>query len=222
MLRRYTDQERTAVRNKYGTSAVMKVAEVICHRFDNQLQNFSLWPEELFVWTTVVLDDVKEHGDEYMMRIGNLWKVHHSTFRLFDKSIPQEELQLTVALSLYEPILMLLASNDSVHQYMGKQILDMVSQNYERCEDTFLDASAYCNHLMPEVAQWINGFMALDNDEYLSDEVKELLAPLQNAQKEAPTQVVNVTVGPGGEYVQNKNVQNEIGNVEPGGTGFSY
>ena len=62
MLHRYTDQERTVVRNNYGQHAMMRLAEIACRLFDNQLQNMSLWAEELFVWAAVIMDDVKEKG----------------------------------------------------------------------------------------------------------------------------------------------------------------
>ena len=74
----------------------MRVAESACRLFDSQLQNVSLWPEELFEWAAVIMDDVKEKGDEYMTCIGDLWKDHYRQLRAVDKSVPQEELQLTV------------------------------------------------------------------------------------------------------------------------------
>lgn len=222
MLHRYTDQERIAVKNKYGSCPMMKVAETACHLFDNQLQNLSLWPEELFVWAAVIMDDVKEQGDEYMIRIGDLWKEHYRELRAQDKSVPVEELQLAASLILYVPILMLQTSNDSVHRYMGKQMLDSVSMNYEAWEQTFTDMAARCNRLSEGMGSWVNFFMALDNDLYLSDEVEDLLEPLKLPESpQTSGTTVNVTVQSGGEYVQQKTVERSIGKVEAGGTGFA-
>lgn len=198
----------------------MTVAVAVCNIFDSQLQNFSLWPEELFVWSAAIVDDVKEKGDQYMERIGNLWKEHYRVFRSFDKSIPQDELQLTVALVLYVPIMMLQNSKDSVHRYMGRQILNSVSLNYEAWEKTFLDVAASCKQLSPKISEWINGFMALDNDLYLSDEIEEMLKPLAPDEAKTKGDVTYVTVQNGGEYVQHKTVEKSIGKIEAGGTGF--
>ena len=61
---------------------MMRVAETSCRLFGKELQNISLWPEELFVWAAVIMDDVKEKGDEYMTRIGDLWQEHYSRLRV--------------------------------------------------------------------------------------------------------------------------------------------
>ena len=98
----------------------MRVAETACRLFDTHLQNITLWPEELFVWAAVILDDVKEKGDVYMTSIENLWKEHYSRLRTADKSVPKEELQLATSIILYVPALVLQTSNDSVHRYMGQ------------------------------------------------------------------------------------------------------
>ena len=49
------------------------------------------------VWAAVIMDDVKERGDEYMTRIGDLWKEHYSRLRILDKSVSDEERQLATA-----------------------------------------------------------------------------------------------------------------------------
>lgn len=198
----------------------MTVADAVCNIFDSQLQNFSLWPEELFVWSAAIVDDVKERGDQYMERIGNLWKEHYRVFRGFDKSIPQDELQLSVALVLYVPIMMLQNSKDSVHRYMGRQILNSVSLNYEAWEKTFINVAASCKQLSPQISEWFNGFMALDNDQYLSDEIADLLEPLTPGEAKPKGGNIYVTVKDGGEFVQNKTVEKSIGKIEAGGMGF--
>ena len=155
----------------------MIASDAVCSHFDSQLQNFGLWPEELFVWAAAIMDDVKERGDEYMPQIGRLWKEHYRTFRSMDKDVPVEELQLVVSLVLNLAVLMLHTSRDSVHRYMGKLILDSVSMNYDAWEKPFVDMSARCNMLTPEMTLWTNDFMSLDNDRYLTDEIEALFAP---------------------------------------------
>ena len=220
MLHRYTDQERTVVRNKYGRHAMMRVAESACRLFDSQLQDISLWPEELFAWAAVIMDDVKENGDQYMTRIGDLWKNHYRQLRSIDKSMPQDELKLTASIILYVPTLMLQTSNDSVHRYMGKQMLDQVSMNYEDWEKTFTGLANACQRMMPKVSEWVNDFMALENEQYLSDEISSLLEDLKPETLKPETGNTYVTVQAGAEYVQQKTVERNVEKVESGGTGF--
>ena len=217
MLHRYTDPERTVVRSNYDRHAMMRVAETACRLFGKELQDMSLWPEELFVWAAVIMDDVKERGDEYMNRIGDLWQEHYSRLRVLDKSVPKEELQLTVSIIMYVPALMLQTSKDSVHRYMGKQMLDQVSMNYDLWEETFTKMANACQRMMPKMGEWLNDFMALSNELYLSDEIE---ARLEGLGKQ-PAGVVNVTVQAGAEYVQEKIVEKNVEKVEAGGTGFA-
>ena len=221
MLHRYTDQERTVVKSNYGKNPMLGVADAACRQFDSQLQNISLWPEELFVWAAAIMDDVKEKGDEYMSRIGDLWKDHYRLLRGLDKSVPAEELQLTASLILYIPTLMLQTSKDSVHRYMGKQMLDSVCLNYESWEETFTALAARCNRLSVAMGEWTNGFMALENDLYLSDQIAELLEPKTSGElQDSGGGNTYVTVQSGGEYVAQKTVERAIGKIESGGTGF--
>ena len=201
---------------------MMRVTECACRLFDSSLQNLTLWPEELFVWAAVIMDDVKEKGDEYMTRIGDLWKEHYSQLRSKDKSVPVDELQLAASIILYVPALMLQTSNDSVHRYMGKQILDQVSMNYDLWEKTFTGLAKACKRMMPKVGEWVNDFMALENEQYLSDEISSMLETLTpetlNQQQSGNTYV---TVQAGAEYVQQKTVEKNVEKVEKDGIGFA-
>ena len=212
---------------------MMRVAEIACRLFDSQLQDISLWPEELFAWAAVIMDDVKENGDQYMTRIGDLWKEHYRQLRSIDKSMPQDELKLTASIILYVPTLMLQTSNDSVHRYMGKQMLDSVSMNYDQWAETYTQMTSACQRMKPKMGEWVNDFMALENEEYLSDEIEELVeglgfSPCERAELERrvegnlkpETGNTYVTVQAGAEYVQQKTVERNVEKVESGGTGF--
>ena len=203
---------------------MMRVADCTCHLFDTQLQNTTFWPEELFVWAAVILDDVKENGDQYMTHIDDLWKEHYSRLRVLDNSVSDEERKLAVSIILYVPVLMLLTSNDSVHRYMAQQMMHSVSLNYEDWENTFNQLFKACQKMMPKVGEWLNDFMALENDEYLSDEIMELLES-ENLKPEPlnlePGTKVYVNVHDGGEFVAQKTVERNVEKVEKDGIGFA-
>ena len=165
-----------------------------------------------------------------MPRIGDLWQEHYSRLRVLDKSVPQEERKLTASIILYVPALMLQTSKDSVHRYMGKQMLDQVSMNYDKWEECFKQLANACQRMMPKMGEWVNGFMALENEQYLSDEIEGLLegggirdegeGNSLSTLNHQPSTVVNVTVQAGAEYVANKTVERNVEKVEKGGTGF--
>ena len=175
---RFTDQERTDIGKAYGNHVLMRLSMTVCQYFDSQMQNFSLWPEEIFMEAASILDDVKEKGDEFIVESANLWKEHYNAFRRFDPSVPSEEIKLAVSIVLEVPLTVLQCSKDSVHRYIGQQMLGRISINYEdKWERHYRELADACRYLEPEIKEWINGFMALDNEQYLSDEVADMLNP---------------------------------------------
>lgn len=196
MQRRFTDRERVVIKNNYKDEPLLKMAGAACRFFDDRLQGYCLWPEEIFNEVACILDEVKEQGDEYIPEIENLWKVIYSRFRKEDTSVPAEELKLAVSIILDIVSVTLKLSKDSVHQYMGLQVLGVISHNNkEEWEQVLVDLSKQINYLSDELGGWINRFMALDNEHYLSDEIEELLEP-KTEKKEAKKKVKKKDITP--------------------------
>jgi hypothetical protein len=79
-----------------------------------------------------------------------------------------------------------------------------------------------CQKMMPKMGEWVNDFMALENDEYLSDEIEDSLGSRDEGLGKTPsTGNTYVTVQAGAEYVQQKTVEKNVEKVEAGGTGFA-
>lgn len=184
MQRKFTDQERDAIRNKYGAEPLFQVAEVICQFFDNRLQAFVLWPEDIFNESASIIDNIKENGDEYIPKIQNLWKTIYPRFREYDKTIPGEQITLATSIVLNIAAITLHLSSDKVHQYMGQLLMGVISSyNKEQWESVLTDLGKASNHLSKPLRAWISDYMKLENEQYFSDEIDNLFAPVPKQKK---------------------------------------
>jgi hypothetical protein len=184
MQRKFTEKERDAIRNKYGSEPLFQVTEVICQFFDNRLQAFVLWPEDIFNEAASVIDNIKENGDEYIPKIQHLWKTIYPRFREYDKTIPDEQISLATSIVLDIAAITLHLSSDEVHQYMGQLLMGVISSyNKEQWESVLTDLGKASNHLSKPLRAWINDYMKLENEQYLSDEIEELFAPKPKQKK---------------------------------------
>ena len=184
MQRKFTEKERDAIRNKYGTEPLFQVAEVICQFFDNRLPAFVLWPEDIFNEAASVIDNIKENGDEYIPKIQHLWKTIYPRFRDYDKTIPDEQITLATSIVLDIAAIALHLSSDEVHQYMGQLLMGVISSyNKEQWESVLTDLGKASNHLSKPLRAWINDYMKLENEQYLSDEIDDMFAPAPKQKK---------------------------------------
>ncbi len=184
MQRKFTEKERDAIRNKYGTEPLFQIAEVICQFFDNRLQAFVLWPEDIFNEAASIIDNIKENGDEYIPKIRYIWKTIYPRFREYDKTIPDEQITLATSIVLDIAAITLHISTDEVHQYMGQLLMGVISNNNkEQWEAVLNDLGKASNHLSQPLRVWINDYMQLENEQYLSDEIDDMFAPAPKQKK---------------------------------------
>lgn len=189
MQRKFTENERDAIRNKYGAEPLFQVAEVICQFFDNRLQAFVIWPEDIFNEVASVIDNIKENGDEYIPKIQHLWKIIYPRFREYDKTIPDEQIALATSIVLDIAAISLHLSLDEVHQYMGQLLMGVISNNNkDQWEAVLTDLGKASNHLSKPLRAWINSYMEINNEQYISDEIDDMFAPAPKQKKVKETE----------------------------------
>ena len=174
---RYTEQERDAIRNKYASEPLFKVSETACNFFDSQLHDYAIWPEEIFFESAHIIDEFKEHGEDLIPKIPQQWKILYSRLRSYDNTVPQEQLSLVTSIVLNIVAVVLRLSKDEVHQYMGKTLLNSVCENNRDWERVIVNLGNACNHFSHILYTWINDYMQLSNEQYLSDDINDLNNP---------------------------------------------
>ena len=191
MLKKFTKEEREDLKNKYHSEPLFIAAETVCSFFDNRLQAYVLWPEDYFNEAAVIIDDIKQNGDEFIPEISKLWKNTYPRFREYDKTVPDNEIKLATTIVLSIVALILNLSDDTTHQSMARLIMDTVRNHFtEEWEKTFAELGNECNRFSKPLRKWINDYMQLNNTQYISDDIEELFAPAPKIKKSPKKEIL--------------------------------
>ena len=189
MLKKFTKKEREEIRNNFQTEPLYQMAELACAYFDNQLQAYVPWPEDFFNEAMVIIDNIKENAEEYDTQLQQLWKNTYPRFRDYDKTVPNQQIVLATTIVLAIPAIVLRLSNDITHQDMAKHITLIISNNNDQWLQVFADLGNECNKISIPLRKWINEYMKLDNNQYISDEIDDMFTPPALAKKAEPKQL---------------------------------
>lgn len=193
MLKKFTKEEREDLKNKYQSEPLFMAAETVCSFFDNRLQTYVLWSEDYFNEAAVIIDDIKQNGEEFIPEIPKLWKNTYPRFREYDKTVPDNEIKLATTIVLSIAALVLYLSNDTTHQRMALLIMEVVrNYNDKEWQKTFAELGNECNSFSKPLRKWINDYMQLDNTQYISDDIKEMFAPIPKTKK-SPKKEISFT-----------------------------
>lgn len=208
MLKKFTREEREDLKNKYKSEPLFIAAETVCSFFDNRLQAYVLWTEDYFNEAAVIIDNIKQNGDEFIPEISKLWKNTYPRFREYDKTVPDDEIKLATTIVLSIAALVLYLSDDKTHQKMACLIMNVVRDcNEKEWEKTFAELGNECNRFSKPLRKWINDYMQLDNTQYISDDIEELFVPLhkpkKSPKKEIPFTIENMTFALGSTLIGN-------------------
>ena len=205
MLKKFTKKEREEIRNNFQTEPLYQMAELACAYFDNQLQAYVPWPEDFFNEAMVIIDNVKENAEEYYTQLQQLWKNTYPRFRDYDKTVPNQQIVLATTIVLAIPAIVLRLSNDITHQDMAKHITLIISNNNDQWLQVFADLGNECNKISIPLRKWINEYMQLNNTQYISDDIKEMFAPIpktkKSPKKEIPFTIENMTFALGSALI---------------------
>lgn len=208
MLKKFTKKEREEIRNNFQTEPLYQIAELACSYFDYQLQAYVPWAEDIFNETIVIIDNVKENGEEYYTQLQQLWKNTYPRFREYDKTVPNQQIVLATSIVLAIPAIVLRLSIDITHQDIAKHIMEIISNNNnDQWLQVFSDLGNECNKISIPLRKWINDYMQLDNTQYISDDIEELFVPLhkpkKSPKKEIPFTIENMTFALGSTLIGN-------------------
>ena len=184
MLKKFTKKEREEIRNNFQTEPLYQIAELACSYFDYQLQAYVPWAEDIFNETIVIIDNVKENGEEYYAQLQQLWKNTYPRFREYDKTVPNQQIVLATSIVLAIPAIVLRLSTDITHQDIAKHIMEIISNNNnDQWLQVFSDLGNECNKISIPLRKWINEYMKLENNQYISDEIDDMFTPPALAKK---------------------------------------
>lgn len=174
MSRNLNPEEKEKLRNKYGEHIYFRLVNQSCKKYERELRVFRLSPEDVFMETLNVLDDLKAPDRNNDDLCDTLWDDLYCEFRDRGDDIPEEELNKAVAI-VFSMVSYCLTLLDSIkyNGVNGKLMLSL-SKNYKEFRDILFPIQPYANKIgINELKDWLIGYMACDT--YMYDEVMDCI-----------------------------------------------
>ena len=174
MSRNLNPEEKSKLRDKYDGYIFFRLVNQSCKKYERELRVFRLSPEDVFMETLNVLDDLKAPDRNNDDLCDTIWDDLYCEFRERGEDIPEEELNKAVAIVL-SVVTYCLALMDSMRYngINGKLMLSL-SGHYKGYSDIQSLVHPYAIKVgMDDLKDWLNGYMQCDT--YLYDEVVDYL-----------------------------------------------
>lgn len=187
MNRNLNPEEKERIRDKYEEHIYFRLVNQSCKKYERELRVFRFSPEDVFVETLNVLDDLKAPNRNNNDLCDTIWDDLYCDFRERGENLPEEELDMavTVVLSMVSYCLMLFDSM-RYNGLNGKLCL-LICQHYNHLTDMQQDIHQYALKVgMKELKDWITEYMQCDT--YLSEEVEDGLS-----EEEVETSIITKT-----------------------------
>lgn len=183
MNRNLNPEEKERLRDKYEGHLFFRLVNQSCKKYEREMKVFRFSPEDVFIETLNVLDDLKAPNRNNDDLCDTLWDDLFCDFRERGENIPEAELDkaVTVVLSMVVDGLVLLDSM-RYNGVAGKlnRVLQEHGNDYLGIQ---LSIDSYVHKIgREEVKQWLAEYMQADT--YLSEEVEDSLA--EREEEEAP------------------------------------
>ncbi|MCH5308341.1 MAG: hypothetical protein J1E58_00660 [Prevotella sp.] len=183
MRHRLRRHEKEEIRRRYKDNAIYKAFAAPCKKYEAQATGFRLSPEELFWECMAVLDDIKEASEDARFALQEFWSGRVVDYGELNGGVERERIEeaasmvtlsvvlclSTLDLSTYNTLSMVLAGQLNWDSPAMVEMREHLTSNiYRLGEDVFSSA--------------VEAYM--DSDEYVSDDIEELLDELPLTQVE--------------------------------------
>lgn len=199
MNNRLKRQERESVRSRYATSELLyKVMSGPARELECEMKQFRFSVEELYAYVLSVLDNIKERPADAMDGVvRNLWNTVYCDLRDMDVSdSPDEEIRLATTEVVCVVVILLSMCEGILYNNLSYELLGQLNQYHS---EAYIDIQ---NRFMPSV--WRLGeemvrarimeYMDSD-DEWISDDIEEMIQKLPSPQPQAESAVSKSTKG---------------------------
>lgn len=184
MKRRLARAERVFVKNEYADHTLYRALRTPALEMERQMEHLQLSPEELFVETLSVLDDIKRDirrsGKDARFNLRNVWNDRYQTLReLSGSQVTAEELSLAVSELLYMVMSCLQLMEHPAYNTLAMDLLMLLQEEDLRHLDTVRGAFVLnISRLGPEQLDgWMQEYTEDVNS--LSEELENRLAELK-------------------------------------------
>lgn len=174
MSRNLNPEEKEKLRNKYGEHIYFRLVNQSCKKYERELRVFRLSPEDVFMETLNVLDDLKAPDRNNDDLCDTLWDDLYCEFRDRGNDIPEEELNKAVAIVLSMVTYCLVFLDAMRYNGINGRLFLLLYEHYKSYSDIHHSIDLHVVKMgVNELKGWITGYMKCDT--YLYDEVMDYL-----------------------------------------------
>lgn len=216
----FSSRERDAVEDKYCDTPVYEMAEDVCSRCLADCRSFSLHPSELLYLAFYIIDTIRGYGLCHARRFVDRCYDEHMAYLRHDKQTgaSEEDLHTAVTMTLHTAVQWMLDSGQSGWLWVARSLERQIAERHGEGLVDIARSFAECTdeEYEEDRRQYMQRYMNATT--LISEEIDNMLDSLEAA--------VAGLQGKGSVYVRelvlNKNVENEIGNVETGAVGVQH
>lgn len=183
MLKKLQPKEIENIRQHFTSHILYCAIKEACCDCCALTQTYCLRQEHVFVEIISYLDDLKENQQD--VKWNNLYKDIYQDYRYQNSQIPSEELHTITSTIICTLAAVLAISFPYYYHALAEKLLQQVfahNQNVPR-EQLFALMDAMEQH-DKDISQWLKDYM--QSDEFISDEIKEYLLPIEMQIKGTP------------------------------------
>lgn len=183
MSRNLNPEEKRKLRDKYGEHVFFRMVNQSCKKYERELSVFRFSPDDVFIETLNVIDDLKAPDRNNDDLCDTLWDDLFCEFRDRGENIPEEELNKAVAV-VFSMVTYGLVLLDSM-RYNGVvgKLTKVMEKNFKDYLDIQLSMDTYARKIgKAEIKLWLTEYMQADF--YLSEEVEDCLEEKEEDKEE--------------------------------------
>lgn len=183
MSRNLNPEEKEKLRNKYGEHIYFRLVNQSCKKYERELRVFRLSPEDVFMETLNVLDDLKAPDRNNNDLCDTLWDDLYCEFRDRGDDIPEEELNKAVAIVLSMVTYCLVLLDAMRYNGINGKLLFSLFEHYGSYREIHHSIEPHGMKIgVNELKGWVTEYMKCDT--YLYDEVMDYLEEKFEEEKE--------------------------------------
>jgi hypothetical protein len=174
MSRNLNQEEKVKLRDKYEEHIYFRLVKQSCKKYESELRVFRFSPEDVFMETLNVLDDLKAPNRNNDDLYSIIWDDLFCEFRDRGENIPEEELNKAVAIVISMVTFCLALLDSMKYNGVNGKLIRLLSNKYRGYRDFHRFTELRANIIgIDELKDWLAGYMQCDT--YMYDEVMDYL-----------------------------------------------
>ncbi len=172
--RNLNPEEKDAIKNKYEEHIYFRLVKQSCKKYERELSTFRFSPEDVFLESLYILDDLKSPIKNKADMCDMLWDDLYCDFRERGEYIPKEELDKAVAVVLTIVYYALNLTESVFYNKMTGRLILTLNEHYNDFRRIQNDIHYQAQKIgFGKLKAWVVEYM--NCGDYLSEEVEDAL-----------------------------------------------